>query len=131
MGVVVIPIEIEFTQDNPQNLLIPGMTADVEIVTLKLENTVAVPKDAIHEGVDGTKIVYKKTAEGGMEPVQVQTGRESDSMVEITAGLEPGDKVLILASQEEAQRIIQNYGIPMGVPVAPGTVPQGPGRGGF
>jgi multidrug efflux pump subunit AcrA (membrane-fusion protein) len=135
MGVVVIPIEIEFTQNNAQNLLTPGITADVEIVTLRLENTVAVPKDAIHEGTNGTKIVYKKTSEGGMEPVQVQTGKESDSMVEITQGLKPGDKVLILPSQEEAQRIMQNYGIPMGIPMAPGTVPQGPGggtgRGGF
>ncbi|KUK15353.1 MAG: Efflux transporter, RND family, MFP subunit, partial [Petrotoga mobilis] len=42
-----------------------------------------------------------------------------------------GDKVLILPSQEQAQRIMQNYGIPFGMPVAPGTVPQGPGRGGF
>lgn len=131
MGVVVIPIEIEFTQNNLQNTLTSGMTADVEIVTLKLENTVAVPKDAIHEGVNGAKIVYKKTAEGGMEPVQVQTGKESDSMVEITVGLKSGDKVLILPSQEQAQRIMQNYGIPFGMPVAPGTVPQGPGRGGF
>ncbi|WP_103876433.1 MULTISPECIES: efflux RND transporter periplasmic adaptor subunit [Petrotoga] len=133
MGVVVIPIEIEFTQDNLQNNLISGMTADVEIVTLKLENTVAVPKDAIHEGVNGAKIVYKKTAEGGMEPVQVQTGKESDNMVEITEGLKPGDKVLILPSKEETQRIMQNYGIPFGVPVAPGAVPQGSGsrRGGF
>jgi len=131
MGVVVIPIEIEFTQNNPQNLLISGMTADVEIVTLKLENTVAVPIDAVHEGGNGAKIVYKKTADGGMEPVQVQTGKETDSMVEITEGLKPGDKVLILPSQEETQRIMQNYGVPFGVPGATGPVPQNPRRGGF
>ncbi|MGB4434684.1 MAG: HlyD family efflux transporter periplasmic adaptor subunit, partial [Defluviitoga tunisiensis] len=47
MGIVVIPIEIEFEEEDVnQYPIISGMTADVEIVTLKLEDTVAVPKDA-------------------------------------------------------------------------------------
>lgn len=135
MGVVVVPIEIEFINEDSQNSIISGITADVEIVILRLENTVAIPKDAIHDGPDGTKIVYKKTAEGGMEPVRVQTGRETDSMVEVVEGLSTKDVVLILPSQSDLQRIMQNYNFPMGFPMPTSGVPSNPspgfGRGGF
>jgi len=136
MGIVVIPIEIEFEEDVNQYSIILGMTADVEIVTLKLEGTVAVPKDAIQEGPDGVKLVYKLTSEGGMEPVQVQTGRETDKMVEITSGLSKEDVVLIIPSSQEASRLMQQYGltisIPSITPTTPSRVPPtGGGRGGF
>ncbi len=136
MGIVVIPIEIEFEEDVNQYSIISGMTADVEIVTLKLEGTVAVPKDAIQEGPDGVKLVYKLTSEGGMEPVQVQTGRETDKMVEITSGLSKEDVVLIIPSSQEADRLMQQYGltisIPSITPTTPSRVPPtGGGRGGF
>ena len=116
MGIVVIPIEIEFEEDVNQYSIISGMTADVEIVTLKLEGTVAVPKDAIQEGPDGVKLVYKLTSEGGMEPVQVQTGRETDKMVEITSGLSKEDVVLIIPSSQEASRLMQQYGLTISIP---------------
>lgn len=136
MGIVVIPIEIEFEEDVNQYSIISGMTADVEIVTLKLEGTVAVPKDALQEGPDGVKLVYKLTSEGGMEPVQVQTGRETDKMVEITSGLTKEDIVLIIPSSQEASRLMQQYGltisIPSITPTTPSRVPPtGGGRGGF
>ncbi len=137
MGIVVIPIEIEFEEEDVnQYPIISGMTADVEIVTLKLEDTVAVPKDAIQIGPDGSKMVYKMTQEGGMEPVQVQTGRETDKMVEITSGLSKEDVVLIIPSSQEAVRLMQQYGltisIPSITPTTPGRVPPiGGGRGEF
>lgn len=132
MGIVVIPIEIDFEGDTGQYPIISGMTADVEIVTLKLENTVAVPKDAIQEGPEGIKIVYRLTSEGGMEPVQVQIGRETGKMVEITSGLNKDDIVLIIPSSQEARRLIQQYGLTISIPTITPTVPStSGGRGGF
>ena len=110
-GIVIVPIEIVFIEDPLKYNIFSGMTVDIEIVTLRLENTVAIPKEALYYGENGSKFVYKKTAEGGMEPVHVQTGRETSSVVEITEGLKEGDTVLVLPSQEDAQRILQNYGI--------------------
>ncbi|PNR97237.1 efflux RND transporter periplasmic adaptor subunit [Petrotoga sp. 9PWA.NaAc.5.4] len=134
VGIVVIPIEIELENIPDSDKIVSGMTADVEIVTLKLEGTVAIPKDAIQKGPNNVKIVYKKTSDGGMEPVQIETGRETDTMVEVISGLRAEDTILILPSEKEIQRLMQQYGISIGIPTVMPTVPAGgsrPGRGGF
>jgi Cu(I)/Ag(I) efflux system membrane fusion protein len=59
---------------------------------ISLGSRLAVPADAVIDtGV--RRIVYVDKGEGNFEPREVITGVQTDSLVEITAGLKAGDKV--------------------------------------
>ncbi len=81
-----------------------GMTADVTFVTDSVEDVLYVSRKAVFEE-DGKTCVYRKTENGGMETVEVETGFTDMSHVEIKSGLSEGDTVylkgLMTAGSEE------------------------------
>ena len=80
------------------------MTADVTFVTDSVEDVLYVSRKAVFEE-DGKTCVYRKTENGGMETVEVETGFTDMSHVEIKSGLSEGDTVylkgLMTAGSEE------------------------------
>jgi RND family efflux transporter MFP subunit len=79
--------------DNPPADLKPGMSAKVEILIANLTGVLAAPTQAV-AAVDGRRICYV-AGKRGAEPRVVQTGPSNDNFIEITGGLEPGEKVLL------------------------------------
>lgn len=80
-----------FSVPNQGGLLKPQMFTNVEL-RISLGSRLAVPADAVIDtGV--RRIVYVDKGEGNFEPREVITGVQTDSLVEITAGLKAGDKV--------------------------------------
>lgn len=76
-----------------QDWIKPGMTAKVKILVQHLENVLQVPVQAIVPTDKAqTCIVVKST---GHETRTVETGEFSDDFIEITKGLNEGDKVLL------------------------------------
>ena len=71
-----------------------GMTADVTFVTDSAEDVLYVSRKAVFEE-DGKTCVYRKTENGGMETVEVETGFTDMSHVEIKSGLSEGDTVYL------------------------------------
>ncbi len=75
--------------------LLPGMSADVEIVTYANPNALIVPLQAILER-DGKKVVFVLDAETSTaKTVQVAIGRESLMDAEVLEGLRAGDEVVV------------------------------------
>ena len=83
------------SMDNPPADLKPGMSAQVEILIAKLTDVLAAPVQAVAT-VNGRQVCYV-AGKGGVEPRVVKTGLSNDDFVEITGGLEPGEKVLLHA----------------------------------
>ncbi|MEQ8313074.1 MAG: HlyD family efflux transporter periplasmic adaptor subunit [Gammaproteobacteria bacterium] len=77
----------------------PGMSAEVEILVDRLEDVVYVPLQAVSY-FDDKRVVY--ISRGG-NPVmrEVETGRFSESFIEIRSGLSEGEEVLLLAPQQQ------------------------------
>jgi hypothetical protein len=69
----------------------PGMRFRGQIETEHLRGVVQVPADAVFVAPDGP-VAYRK-AGGGLERVRLQLGRRTPAMIEVTAGLLPGDQV--------------------------------------
>jgi multidrug efflux pump subunit AcrA (membrane-fusion protein) len=79
--------------DNTGYLLRPDMFVDVEF-HVSLPPGIAVPVDAvIDSGLH--KTVYVETADGGFTPRQVETGWRMGDTVQITKGLEPGERIVV------------------------------------
>lgn len=77
--------------DGEQKDLKPGMTAEVEILIADLDDVISVPVQAIVEEHGKFKCLVK----GEAEPRNVQIGLSNTTKIEIVAGLEPGDEVLL------------------------------------
>lgn len=86
--------------DDPDNLLLPAMTARVDIVTSEKENALAVPIAALKTDSTGSYVMVQKGnggADGGswQEKCYVSTGIYSDEYVEIVDGLSDGDVLAV------------------------------------
>lgn len=91
-GAVNFKVTIEVL--NPDEQVMPGMTAAVNIVVSDVKDVLSVPNRAVRL-VDGKRVVYL-LKNGMTEMVEIEIGSSSDTMSEVISGdLKPGD-VLIL-----------------------------------
>ena len=79
--------------DDPDNLLLPAMTARVDIVTDEKENALVVPISALKTDSSGSYVMVAAGKE--QEKRYVSTGIYSDEYVEITDGLTDGEQLVV------------------------------------
>ncbi|UCE46778.1 MAG: HlyD family efflux transporter periplasmic adaptor subunit [Phycisphaerales bacterium] len=79
--------------EDSQTSLRPGMSAKVEILVDQLDDVLMVPVQVVARRA-GRKVCYVAT-DTGPEEREVQTGAFNDNFVEIVAGLEAGENVLL------------------------------------
>ncbi|HRR40898.1 MAG TPA: efflux RND transporter periplasmic adaptor subunit [Syntrophales bacterium] len=86
-------LKVRIDVDNPRYDLRPDMFVDVEI-PITMPPSISVPADAVLD--TGKKaIVYVDRGNGVFEPRRVKTGWNLGGQVEITAGLEPRERVVV------------------------------------
>lgn len=95
-GSVAFPATIAL---DPNEKVLPGMTADVSVVIAEKKNILLVPIEAVQEGEKGEKFVTLVSGENVREQRQVKTGIKNDSSIEIISGLKEGDQIEILAPE--------------------------------
>lgn len=109
-------VTIELT--DPDELVLPGMTAAVNIITYELEDVLLVPNRAV-QSEDGKQVVYILDGDGYM-PVNITLGASQDSYSQVLSGdLQAGDTIVINPSE------LPNQSLPL-----PGPGSGGPMRGG-
>ncbi len=96
-GVTTYPVNIEIL-DFDEDLL-PGMNIDVEIITSKATDVLAVSVSAVNRGnivfVKGEKTDENDNAPDGFKSVRVETGVNNNQYIEIKSGLTEGDIVYV------------------------------------
>ena len=116
---------VEISVEGELEQLYGGMTADVIFVTEEKEDVLYVSRKAIVEE-NGKTYVYRKTALGGRELAEVETGITNGVDIEILSGLEEGDTIYLASkvSSEAEVKSTEDMQMPGG-----GDMPQG-GPGG-
>ena len=79
--------------EDPNNLLLPAMTARVVINTADRNDALVVPLSALKTDSDGSYVLVLKD-DGTQEQRHVETGIYSDEYVEILSGLSEGERVV-------------------------------------
>lgn len=79
--------------DNPELKLRPGMFAKADIVTVRKDSVLSIPKEIIKNRRSG-KLVYTVERNNAEEKV-IQTGISNDKFVEVEKGLQAGDKIVV------------------------------------
>ena len=100
--------------DDPENLLLPAMTARVEINTAEKNDALVVPISTLKTDANGSYVIVKN-ADGTQENRYVSTGIYSDEYVEILDGLSEGEQVVstyVAKSTDSAKKNSSNRGGP-------------------
>ena len=79
--------------DNPERLLRPGMLMEIQLERAE-RNALLVPEIAVVQ-VGRDSFVYRVRPDSTVEQVTVAIGSRAAGMAEITAGLEPGDRIVV------------------------------------
>ena len=77
---------------NPELKLRPGMFAKADVVTVRKDSVLAIPKDIIKNRRHG-QLVYTVNRNSA-EEIAIQTGISDDEYIEVEKGLKPGDKIV-------------------------------------
>ena len=102
-GVSTFETRLQF--DNPDELIKSGLSADVNILTEKRTNVMAVLSRAIVERADGERFV-RVVENNDIFERTVTTGlRGTNGMVEITSGLNVGDEVITFITDETLSKL--------------------------
>ncbi|MFO0953886.1 MAG: efflux RND transporter periplasmic adaptor subunit [Isosphaeraceae bacterium] len=75
----------------------PGMTAEVELVTARKSDVLAMPAEALAVE-DGRSVCYI-AHENGLERREIKLGKASKDLIEVTEGLDEGETVVLEPSQ--------------------------------
>ena len=82
---------------NPDGVLVPGAFADVQLVVREVPEALSVPSIAVVPELGGKKVWLFE--DGVAKPRIVRTGIRTETRVEITSGLDIGDRVIVSAVQ--------------------------------
>jgi HlyD family secretion protein len=93
-----LEVEVDFLDTAFAGTLLPGTSADVEIILRKVENVLRIPAYALLEG--GRVLLYE---EGVLVGRVVTTGMRNWEYVEVTGGLKEGDRVVVSLDRVEVK----------------------------
>jgi membrane fusion protein, multidrug efflux system len=94
--------EMEIEVPNPGDLLKPGMYARVNLTVDEREGVLLAPKTAVVD-YDGRRGVFVLTEENTAEFVPVQVGIDDPTRVEVTGGLEEGQRIVVVGASSLRQ----------------------------
>lgn len=84
--------------ENPGGVLFPGAFADVRLVVEEVPEALTVPSIAVIPELGGKKVYVLEGDKAVSRPIQ--TGIRTEERVQVTAGLEPGERVITTAIQQ-------------------------------
>ena len=104
--------------DDPENLLLPAMTARVEINTADKPDALVVPISTLKTDANGSYVIVRNP-DGSQENRYVQAGIYSDDYVEIVDGLSEGEEVVstYTAKKSSSSSKSSSHGGPGGPPM--------------
>lgn len=126
-GVTTFEVTVKF--DEIKNIKV-GMTAEVSILINRKENVLAIPIEAVRKSKD-SKVVM--VAGDNNTPVvkKVETGIANNTLVEITSGLNEGDKIEIPVPVQNTQNSQNSNNKNNGSMLMPGMGQQKINSGGY
>lgn len=103
----VVTYTVIISVDNSEGFAIPGMSANVSIITKKIEKALCVPNKALKFSPNGETKKYEQQGvwvltKNGLKRFNIELGIADDTKTQIiTNELKPGDKVVISSSEEK------------------------------
>ena len=92
LGTYTYPVTVQV--DDPEGIIKAGMFAEVRLSSVKKENVIAVPSDAVVTSGSEKKIVVLNK-DGTVTVRKVAVGIDNGDLAEITSGVKVGEKIVV------------------------------------
>ncbi|MDH3314472.1 MAG: efflux RND transporter periplasmic adaptor subunit [Gammaproteobacteria bacterium] len=92
-----VEIEVELTDPIDREGLLPGYSADVEIVLERRESVLSIPTEAV---LEGNQVLVYRSADGILELRTFKPGISNWRYTEIASGLDQGERVVVSVGRE-------------------------------
>ncbi len=93
-------VEVQVSVDNPDDNIIVGFDADVEIQVGDYKDIVTVPIESIVLEKTGTYVYLYNAEDETVTKTLIETGAVSDSVYQVTSGLQVGDQIVATPSSD-------------------------------
>jgi HlyD family secretion protein len=90
-------VEIEAEFDDPEAGLLPGYSADVEVILDSREDVLRIPSAVIH---DRNRVFVYDPAAGVIHDAEIAIGISNWEFTEVVSGLDEGDRVVSTVDRE-------------------------------
>jgi HlyD family secretion protein len=92
-----VEVEADFNDPAVLNNLLTGYSADIEIILDAHDKVTRIPTEALMEGA---RVLVYHGRDGRLEERSVKTGLSNWKFTEVTAGLKPGEQVVVSVGRE-------------------------------
>lgn len=92
-----VEVEVEITDPNELEGLLPGYSADIEVSLDKRERVLRVPTEAI---LDGDRLLIYSEDDGLLQSRRIEVGLKNWEFTEVTSGLEAGEQIVLSVGRE-------------------------------
>jgi HlyD family secretion protein len=91
-----VDVEVDFDVPEDCDCLLPGYSADIEIILKQREDVLRLPTEAIMEG----NKVLRLNQDGFLEQRSIETGLTNWAWTEVSDGLQEHDQVVVSVDRE-------------------------------
>ncbi len=91
-----VEVEVVFRHPADTKNMLPGYSADVEVILKRHEKVLRIPTEALMEG----KRVFVLRDDNTIEERQIKTGMHNWSYTEVLSGLKAGDRIVVSVARE-------------------------------
>ena len=92
-----VEVEAAFADRSVYKDLLAGYSADIEIILNARDHVTRIPTEAL---LEGSRVLVYHGSDGRLEERKVKTGLSNWKYTEITAGLKPGERVVVSVGRE-------------------------------
>ncbi len=92
-----VDIDVDFVHAKEAAQMLPGYSADAEVILGAKDNVVRVPTEAVREG---NKVLVYDPKDGTLSERSIKTGLSNWVYTEVISGLKPGDQVVTSVDRE-------------------------------
>lgn len=86
-----VDVEVEFADPRERESLLPGYSADIEILLSARDNVLRIPTEAV---IDGKRVLRFDASSNKLTSVDIVTGIRNWKFTEVVSGLAAGDEVV-------------------------------------
>jgi HlyD family secretion protein len=101
-----VDVEVDFAKPDECDCLLPGYSADIEIIVDKVADVLRIPTEAVLEG----NKVYRLNPDGQLQQLEIKSGLHNWAWTQVLEGLQENDRVVVSVDRE---------GVKDGVPAVP------------
>lgn len=95
-----VEVEVELTRPEDLAGLLPGYSADIEILIEERPNVVRVPSEAV---LNGTEVLVFEAADGRLRKRAIKPGVSNWEFTEVLEGLEPGVQIVTSIGRKDVK----------------------------